>query len=585
MISAQAETYSKVFLVVDALDECQEHPLNTRQDFLQAIQELPSRIKLLVTSRTHMGLERLLHDPVEISIEAQKADLRIFVSSRLRAGERINRLMLEAERTNPGFREFVIEKIVERAQKRFILAKSDMDCLVAHSTVGFFRKALEELPDITTTYDKALERIEREEPFRRQLAKHGLSWLLFSATPLTVQAVCHAFAVGDHSTDLDRESIPEEDDLTSACAGIVVVEKNSKLLRPMHETAKSYLMKSPEKIPGEEHIASVCLNYLLYDAFRETARSESELEQRIKYHALLKYAANHWAHHFRHAGKNERLKSLALRFLRNSAKITSSFQVTTGFSNIPHTVKGVTGLHAAAYYNLQDMAECLLLDWPDINAACSKGQTALHWSAKYGRHALVDKLLRAGADPNCRDLEKNTPVHLAVMGEHISVIKVLVKKGVRLDVWNKQWTPFRWALKHGLRSETLLLAESRAEVNLVGNDGWSTLRFAMSYAELNVVELLIQHGENVGRECLDGWTPVGEAAMYGKVDLLRLLLKNGAPANIPDRDGFTPLRHAVRYRCTPAVVLLLEHGADKDIPCKAGLTPLMQAVLSGFKPL
>ncbi|GJC94752.1 ankyrin repeat protein [Colletotrichum higginsianum] len=344
-------------------------------------------------------------------------------------------------------------------------------------------------------------------------------------------------------------------------------------------------MKSPEEIPGEEYIATVCLNYLSYDALPETAKSKSELEQRINYYAFMKYASNHWAHHFRHTGENERLKSLAMNFLRNSAKVTSSFQVTTGFSNIPHTVKGVTGLHAAVYYDLRDMAESLLLDWPDINAACSEGQTALHWSAKYGRDYLVDMLLRSGADPDCKDLEENTPLHLAVMGEHICATEVLVEKGARLAVWNKRWTPFRWALKNGLRKEALLLAKNGADVDVLGDDGWSTLRFAISYADLDVVELLIQHGEDVNRDCKSGWTPVGEAAMYGKVDLLRFLLKRRAQVDTPDRYGCTPLRHAVRYNHTAAVGLLIEHGADKDVPCEDGLTPLMQAVLSGFERL
>ena len=63
-------------------------------------------------------------------------------------------------------------------------------------------------------------------------------------------------------------------------------------------------------------------------------------------------------------------------------------------------------------------------------------------------------LLDADEDPNRYNLEGNhahsTPLHQAVLGGHEAVVRLLVERGVRLDIRDTIWqsTPLGWAL-HG----------------------------------------------------------------------------------------------------------------------------------------
>lgn len=87
------------------------------------------------------------------------------------------------------------------------------------------RKALEILPKgIDDTYHEAMERIERQDAERRELAKRVLLWITFAFQPLSVKALQHALAVELDTASLDPEAIIDDDILTSVCAGLVVVD-------------------------------------------------------------------------------------------------------------------------------------------------------------------------------------------------------------------------------------------------------------------------------------------------------------------------------------------------------------------------
>jgi hypothetical protein len=66
----------------------------------------------------------------------------------------------------------------------------------------------------------------------------------------------------------------------------------------------------------QEHIATICLTYLSFNAHSLGASLEESV--------LVDYAANHWGDHAR--GVQERIKSMALRFLQDEKKVASASQ-------------------------------------------------------------------------------------------------------------------------------------------------------------------------------------------------------------------------------------------------------------------
>lgn len=99
------------------------------------------------------------------------------------------------------------------------------------------RKALENLPEtIDEVYADAMVRIEGQQPQLRTLAESILCWIIHAYTPLTWQELQHAVAVKQDMTDVDEEALLEIDDLRHVCAGLVMVELQSGLVKLVRES-------------------------------------------------------------------------------------------------------------------------------------------------------------------------------------------------------------------------------------------------------------------------------------------------------------------------------------------------------------
>lgn len=77
---------------------------------------------------------------------------------------------------------------------------------------------------------------------------------------------------------------------------------------------------------------------------------------------------------------------------------------------------------------------------------------ALSLAAQLGHADVVRLLLDAGEDPNRYNLEgyhaHSTPLHQAVWGDHLEVVRLLVERGARLDLRDTLYdgTPLDWAV-------------------------------------------------------------------------------------------------------------------------------------------
>ena len=114
---------------------------------------------------------------------------------------------------------------------RFLLARLHMDSLVGKLNSRQVRAALENLPEgMDGTYDEAMERVERQDDSRKELAKRVLSWITYAVRPLSVKELQHALAVMPDTTKLDPDDITDDEILTSVCAGLVVIDEERNVI-------------------------------------------------------------------------------------------------------------------------------------------------------------------------------------------------------------------------------------------------------------------------------------------------------------------------------------------------------------------
>ena len=156
---------------------------------------------------------------------------------------------------------------------------------------------------LDVAYRDALQRIKDQlVSWRPKLAEKVISWITFAKRPLTTSELCCALAVEPGEAKLDEEREYDVEDLISVCAGLVVVDQESDVIRLVHYTARKCFERTRDvwNPDGELQIATTCLTYLCFLAFQSgSCPTDKDLEERLKENHFLGYAAKHWGKHAR----------------------------------------------------------------------------------------------------------------------------------------------------------------------------------------------------------------------------------------------------------------------------------------------
>ena len=146
-----------------------------------------------------------------------------------------------------------------------------------------------------------MQRIHQQDLQDSSLADKVLSWIDYTVRPLTVLELQYALAFDTNLLALDEEALPDPGLLVSVCAGLVVIDPHSHIIRLVHHTAQEYFeRRRTDHFPdAPEKIAATCVNYLMAAALiRDHPPPEVSIsdEQRELY-PFLHYAARYWGLH------------------------------------------------------------------------------------------------------------------------------------------------------------------------------------------------------------------------------------------------------------------------------------------------
>ena len=151
-------------------------------------------------------------------------------------------------------------------------------------------------------------------------------------------------------------------------------------------------------------------------------------------------------------------------------------------------------------YQLMDE---LLSKGADINSSFLDGKyTALSSAASTGDLKLVKYLIKKGADIKGNELFPNSPIFLAISGNHIDIVSLLFDEGVDPNyAWpgKDEGTLLISAIQLGYLGIVKLIVERGADINFTGNGDYSPLYRSIINDHFKIFEFLLIHGAKLNK--------------------------------------------------------------------------------------
>ena len=193
----------------------------------------------------------------------------------------------------------------------------------------------------------------------------------------------------------------------------------------------------------------------------------------------------------------------------------------------------------------------------DPNIPDRGGRTAVHGAASIGAIETIAALLKAGRNPNRRDEDGNTPLHVAaassqppvMVNQSIATIRVLLNARADPNTANAAGrTPLHAAVgpNLGWPGVVRVLLDGGANPRTADGDGLTALqRFVHDAPDHGrTAAMLVEAGADPDRKYANGDAPLHAAirrgGSRGKVEVVEALLAAGADPCIRDGGGFIP---------------------------------------------
>lgn len=524
----------RIFIFVDALDECESRDLRLTADFLNKTASSATNcgydVRLCLSSRRFPNITMGKH--VEIHMEDNnEADISHFVSNTLR---------------EMGQDDDELEtRIVQRSAHVFLWA-----VLVLLNVREAFEdgerqdrliEVVESTPeDLTSLFQQSISLISTNE---RDDAFHMFIWVIFAGRPLTPTEYRYAIAFrnpfnGKEACEESPSFIKSDDQLAKLLRkrsrGLIelVATRNSQpcFVQPFHASVKEFLladglqMISPPltrniALEGHIRLKEACLNYLkmeslpagdarsrhyeIWDARRKLASEYASLP-------FLSYAIDFL---FEHAAEIERAPNFDSKFweelVQNNDRVSKRWGnyfclVEMGRHKLEHKP---TILYATSLYGLSSSTKALLQLGHDPNIKGGHLGFPLQAAASRGHANVVEVLVLNGARIDDQGGFYGNALQAAAYEGHRTVAELLLKNGAALDGKGGYYgTPFHAAACKGFRDIVQLFLDNGASIDISGtywsNSTQQTMKGNVIFAALTeghkeLAEMLLQKSDNI----------------------------------------------------------------------------------------
>ncbi|KAJ4318651.1 hypothetical protein N0V84_006739 [Fusarium piperis] len=621
VLGSVASLHSRVFIVIDGLDEC----LAWRA-ILAQLRGLKGA-NVLITSRAIP--EILNHEDLKgssiLEIRASDADVREYLDRNMsRLGGSVTRLKI----------------------------------------------ALAALPTGSSAYDEtylaAMERIERQNQDDGVLAKDVLSWLTFAKRPLQIAELRAAVVIQETDSDVDKNSLIDINDLVLVCAGLVTVDKRSQTVSLIHYTTQEYLERTRTnwRPDADAQIATSCLTYLLFPVldveFLEMDKDSPDERADRQLYPLLDYSKEFGALHARLAlseppsvarffsseSKMPRnLLLLAAKHEGAQSEATAEWLIERGVcidvrdadrrgplhyavlhgwkrcvqlllqrgASLDPDIDNMTPFHYTVKKSDEEIAQAFLdagtpvdtpvtreiyipvyqndrflyvpragAQDPGLEARTEKDLTALHLATLTGNRRMTKFLLDHGADPNFPSEHGQTPLHLALRRDLYGPkwpgivdfwndpkfrIEVILDHVEFADGEDEYCSTLAWIHEVRLTIVHFLLEHPKVGVNAQDVFGISSLHIAARGADStdSLIQKLIEKGAKISVRTKKNETPLHLACLNGNLDAVTTLLTHGADPMDGDVNGLNALHYAAKKGHLEMMQKVVGHVSDTSV--------------------
>ncbi|KAF7978585.1 hypothetical protein HWV62_45298 [Athelia sp. TMB] len=565
------QSLSAVYIVIDALDECDDRPKLLR--WIDTVtSQTSSLLHLMVTSRPEPDIKdrlRPLCNMCEVDVADRRGshDIRRYIDA----------ILSEVHAWTESQKELVRTALVNGARGVFRWVALMIHQLLSDQCLSTseLKKRLKSLPKgLDEAYTKIIQQSTRRADIIRLL-----QWIIFGEQDFTAQQLAEVAAI---NFDAGGDTLPfydpdrrygSPDSVLRACSGLVIeVQVKEFLLSKVIQLGPTKSIRCNESI-SHQAIAQTCLAYLFHLGGLESITTAINAS-----FPLATYAGNQCVSHMESirgedmdSTQKEFIQQLALPsttcVLANWSQLRASrerFDWTIGLDDttIEHQ-NFAPSLYYASTLGLTPLVGKLIDNGADLNELGGKWGTALQAASHENHLEIAQLLLETGADVNATAGEYGTALQAASFQGHLDIARLLLEKGADM---NATGGPYGTALQAASYQDHLeiarLLLEQGADMNATGGQYGTALQAALCFTHLELARLLLEKGADANATGGHYGTALQAASRGGHLELARLLLEKGADVDAPGGLYGTALQ-AASYLYHPEIArLLLEKGAN-----------------------